>query len=62
VCHQRTGTCLVDTHERLVEQDQARRQGIGARLLPIEVKATNRPRLGDAANLRTFRAEYGKKV
>jgi uncharacterized protein len=34
----------------------------GGRLLPIEVKATNRPRLGDAAHLRTFRAEYGKKV
>ena len=32
------------------------------RLLPIEVKATGRPRLGDAAQLRTFRAEYGKKA
>jgi predicted AAA+ superfamily ATPase len=31
------------------------------RLLPIEVKATARPRLADAAHLRTFRAEYGKK-
>ena len=30
------------------------------RLLPIEVKATGRPRLGDAAHLRTFRGEYGK--
>jgi uncharacterized protein len=34
----------------------------GGRLLPIEVKATGRPRLGDAAQLRTFRAEYGKKA
>lgn len=31
----------------------------GNRLLPIEVKATGRPRLRDAAHLRTFRAEYG---
>ena len=31
------------------------------RLLPIEVKATTRPRLSDAAHLRAFRAEYGKK-
>jgi hypothetical protein len=34
----------------------------GRRLLPIEVKATARPRLGDAAHLRTFRGEYGKKA
>jgi predicted AAA+ superfamily ATPase len=34
----------------------------GGRLLPIEVKATGRPRLGDAAHLRTFRAEYGEKA
>jgi uncharacterized protein len=34
----------------------------GGRLLPIEVKATGRPRLGDAAHLRTFRTEYGKKA
>ena len=34
----------------------------GGHLLPIEVKATRRPRLGDAAHLRTFRAEYGKKA
>ena len=27
-------------------------------LLPIEVKATTRPRLGDAVHLRTFRAQY----
>ena len=33
----------------------------GGRLLPIEVKATGRPRLADAAHLRTFRAEYGRK-
>ena len=30
------------------------------RLLPIEVKATRRPRLSDAAHVRAFRAEYGK--
>ncbi len=30
------------------------------RLLPVEVKATPRPRLADAAALRSFRAEYGK--
>lgn len=29
-------------------------------LLPIEVKATRRPRFQDAAHLRTFRAEYGE--
>ncbi len=32
------------------------------RLLPIEVKATGRPRLADAAHLRTFRAEYGTQA
>ena len=32
------------------------------RLLPIEVKASPRPRLQDAAHLRSFRAEYGKKA
>jgi uncharacterized protein len=31
-------------------------------LLPIEIKASSRPRLGDATNLRSFRAEYGKKA
>ncbi len=31
----------------------------GGRLLPIEIKATGRPRLTDAVHLRTFRAEYG---
>jgi predicted AAA+ superfamily ATPase len=34
----------------------------GGKLLPIEVKTTTRPRLADAAHLRTFRAEYGKKA
>jgi hypothetical protein len=34
----------------------------GGKLLPIEVKATARPRLADAVHLRTFRAEYGKKA
>ena len=34
----------------------------GAQLLPIEIKATGRPRLADAAHLRTFRAEYGRKA
>ena len=32
------------------------------KLLPIEVKATTRPRLADAVHLRTFTAEYGKKA
>lgn len=31
-------------------------------LLPIEIKATGRPRLGDVKHLRTFRAEYGKRA
>jgi len=35
---------------------------LGGSLLPVEVKATSRPRLGDAAHLRTFRAEYGRKA
>jgi predicted AAA+ superfamily ATPase len=34
----------------------------GGKLLPIEVKSTARPRIGDAAHLRTFHAEYGKKA
>jgi predicted AAA+ superfamily ATPase len=34
----------------------------GRQLLPIEVKATARPRLNDAAHLRSFRDEYGKKA
>ena len=32
------------------------------RLLPVEVKAAARPRLGDATQLRSFRAQYGKKA
>lgn len=32
----------------------------GGRLLPIEVKATSRPRLSDIAHIRTFRDEYGE--
>lgn len=32
------------------------------RLLPVEVKATARPRLADTAHLRTFRAEYGPRA
>ena len=31
------------------------------KLLPIEVKASARPRLGDAKHIQSFRAEYGKK-
>jgi uncharacterized protein len=34
---------------------------VGDRLLPIEVKATTRPRLGDTNHLQTFRKEYGGK-
>jgi predicted AAA+ superfamily ATPase len=34
----------------------------GGCLLPVEVKATTRPRLPEVAHLRTFRAEYGKKA
>lgn len=34
----------------------------GDKILPIEVKATARPRLADAAHLRTFRKEYGEKA
>ena len=33
---------------------------VGRQLIPIEVKATSRPRLRDAGPLRAFRAEYGK--
>ena len=33
----------------------------GDRLLPVEVKATTRPRRRDVAALRTFRAEYGEQ-
>ena len=34
----------------------------GGHLVPIEVKATVRPRLGDATPLRSFRADYGAKA
>ncbi len=34
----------------------------GGHLLPIAVKAAGRPRLTDAAHLRTFRAEYGTQA
>ncbi len=34
----------------------------GRRLIPIEVKASPRPRLADAAHLRAFRAEYGREA
>ena len=34
----------------------------GDHLLPIEVKATVRPRLRDTAHLRTFRTEYGDRA
>ena len=33
----------------------------GGQLLPIEIKASARPRLADAKHLRSFRAEYGKR-
>lgn len=32
------------------------------RLLPLEIKAAARPRLGDVTHLRSFRAEYGKQA
>src|SRR5690348_16236490 len=35
---------------------------VGGRLIPIEIKATTRPRLADAAHLRSFRQEYGKSA
>lgn len=34
----------------------------GGSLLPIEVKSGARPRLAEAAHLRTFRAEYGRQA
>ncbi len=34
----------------------------GERLLPIEVKATRRPRIRDTVHLRTFRTEYGNRA
>ena len=35
--------------------------GTAYRLLPMEVKTTQRPRLRDTVNLRTFRTEYGER-
>ncbi len=32
------------------------------KLLPIEIKSSARPRLGDAAHLRAFREEYGRRA
>ena len=34
----------------------------GGMLLPVEVKATAKPGLGDCVHLRTFRQEYGHKA
>ena len=34
----------------------------GGELLPIEVKATPRPRVRDARHLQTFQAEYGREA
>lgn len=34
----------------------------GGRLLPIEIKASARPSVGDTRHLRSFRAEHGKKA
>lgn len=34
----------------------------GGSLLPVEVKASSKPRLGDCTHLRTFRREYGSKA
>ena len=34
----------------------------GGTLLPVEVKATAKPRLADCAHLRTFRQEYGQRA
>ena len=35
--------------------------GTAYRLLPMEVNTTQRPRLRDTINLRTFRTEYGER-
>lgn len=35
---------------------------VADRLLPIEIKAADRPRLSDAAHLRAFRTEYGDRA
>ena len=34
----------------------------GGRLLPVEVKATSRPRLREASHIRSFRSEYGSQA
>ena len=34
----------------------------GNQLLPIEVKATARPRTGDLRGLQAFKSEYGRRV
>ena len=34
----------------------------GGQLIPLEVKSTARPRLGDVKHIRSFRAEYGEKA
>lgn len=34
----------------------------GDQLLPIEIKATTRPRLADCRHLRSFRSEYGRRA
>ena len=34
----------------------------GSGLLPIEIKATKRPRVTDARHLQSFRAEYGRQA
>jgi predicted AAA+ superfamily ATPase len=34
----------------------------GGSLLPIEIKATGRPRIAEVAHLRAFRAEYGRRA
>jgi predicted AAA+ superfamily ATPase len=34
----------------------------GEQVVPVEVKATTRPRLSDATPLRTFRSEYGERA
>lgn len=35
---------------------------VGDQLLPVEVKASGRPRMDDVRHLRSFRAEYGEKA
>lgn len=47
-------TAVGDEVDLVIEAD--------GRLLPIEIKASGRPRLSDAKGLRTFREEYGSKA